>query len=286
MSKGEGKETDAVTLQALLPPMLNPPAGSANPSASLSSLWGYLLPALNHMVRSPTNSAKKAPTIDISYHMGIHTATYNYFTAQSEATNASPPTSGTDRDTTKQAPSSTHLYKHHDKYYTDLTRELLLGAPEDDMMLVQYLVPCFKRYVVGAHSINCLLNYVNRHYVKRAIDEDRGWLTLSDIFDAVAKSVQEGETREQIAKKLKERRIKELKQWGYEEGGMAESLGQAELCAEAVSSLERVVPLSASALRRFRTEFIEPLLAAPRMDGKRRLGAAPIKDNKANLPKG
>lgn len=287
MSKGKGKQAEGVT--ALLPPMPNPSAGSANPSASLSSLWGYILPALNHIVRSPTNTIDKAPAIDISYHMGIHTATYNYFTAQSEAANARSSheaDSGADRsgDTAKQA-SGTDLYEHLDKYYMDLARELLLGAPEDDTTLVQYIIPCFKRYSVGAHSVNRLLNYVNRHYVKRAVDEDRGWLTLSDIFDAVAKSIEEGDTREKIARKLKERRVEELKKWGYEENGSAEALALAEQRAEAASTPDRVIPLVALALRRFRTEFIEPLLAAPKMKGKkRRLGAAPVGD-KSHLPK-
>ncbi|KAF8557395.1 hypothetical protein OG21DRAFT_309017 [Imleria badia] len=287
MSKGKGKQSEGAT--ALLPPMPNPSAGSANPSASLSSLWGYILPALNHIVRSPTNAVDKAPAIDISYHMGIHTTTYNYFTAQSEAANARSPHEadcGADKpgNTVKQA-SGTDLYEHLDKYYMDLARELLLGAPEDDTTLVQYIIPCFKRYSVGAHSVNRLLNYVNRHYVKRAVDEDRGWLTLSDIFDAVAKSIEEGDTREKIAKKLKERRVEELKKWGYEENGSAEALAQAEQRAEAASTVNRVVPLAALALRRFRTEFIEPLLTAPKMKGKkRRPGAAPVGD-KSHLPK-
>jgi len=286
MSKGKGKQRIA----ALLPPMPNPSAGSANPSASLSSLWGYILPALNHIVRSPTNTTDRAPAIDISYHMGIHTATYNYFTAQSEAANAHSPheaecAHGADRDAVKQA-SGTDLYEHLDKYYMDLARELLLGAPEDDATLVQYIIPCFKRYSVGAHSVNRLLNYVNRHYVKRAVDEDRGWLTLSDIFDAVAKSIEDGDTRERIAKKLKERRVEELKKWGYEEDGSAEVLALAEQRAEAASTLDRVVPLAPLALRRFRTEFIEPLLAAPKMKGKKRKpGGAALVGDKSHLPK-
>jgi hypothetical protein len=277
MSKGKGKQAESMVL---LPPMPNPSAGSANPSASLSSLWGYLLPALNHIVRSPTNSTHKAPVIDISYHMGIHTATYNYFTLQAEAI-------GTSKERERLAPSGTDLYEHIDKYYAEVAREMLLGAPEDDSALIHYIVPCFNRYAAGAHSVNRLLNYVNRHYVKRAVDEDRGWLSLSDIFDAVAKSIHDGDTREKISKKLKERRAEELKKWGWDEGGPAERLAQAESCAEAASPLDRVVPLSALALRRFRTEFMEPLLAVPKMRGKKkRPGTHAANGNAPNLPKG
>ena len=58
-----------------------PSVGSANPSASLPALWGYILPALNHIARSPTSTPEKVPAIDIAYRMGIHTAAYNYITA-------------------------------------------------------------------------------------------------------------------------------------------------------------------------------------------------------------
>ena len=60
--------------------MRNPTAGSANPAASFPALWGYLEPALDHIIRSPTNTPDKAPSVDVEYHMGIYTAVYNYFT--------------------------------------------------------------------------------------------------------------------------------------------------------------------------------------------------------------
>ena len=271
-------------MQAEPAALANPSVGSANPSASLPSLWGYILPALNHITRSPTNTPEKAPAIDLAYHMGIHTATYNYITAIPDLPPlALPPPSGKGREMDS---TGTGLYLHLDKYFTDLARELLLGAPEDDTTLIQYIIPCFKRYAVGAHSINRLLNYVNRHYVKRAVDEDRGWLALSDMLDTVSKSIQQGRTREQIAQRLKEKRVDELKKWGYEVGGPPEKLAAAELCAEAASSLDRVVPLEALALRRFRTEFVEPLLAAPKMKGKRRRPSASTTNGpKISLPK-
>ena len=38
-------------------------------------------------------------------------------------------------------------------------------------------------------------------------------------------------TREKISKKLRERKTEELKMWGYDDGGSAEPLVQAEACA-------------------------------------------------------
>ncbi|KAI6045205.1 hypothetical protein EDC04DRAFT_2639093 [Pisolithus marmoratus] len=229
--------------------MSNPSVGSANPSASLPALWGYILPALNHVARSPTNDLEKAPAIDVSYHMGIHTAIYNYFTVQTGTT----VTTGRERQMARGA----DLYMHLDK--TDAT-------------LIQYLIPCFKRYATSAHYINRLLNYVNRHYVKRAVDEDKGWLTLGDMLDAVVRSIQEGSAREEVLEKLKKKRT------------AAACAGR--IMCRGSKSLDRVVTLEALALRRFRTEFVEPLLAAPRMRKKRRAGAPPAGKHKMDAPEG
>lgn len=276
MSKDKGK-------QAVIPPLSSPSAGSASPASSLSALWSYLFPALDHIVRSQVIAKVEkgpAPSIAVDYHMGIHTNVYNYFTTQSESAN------GTKKDRSAQV-SGKDLYEQLDKYYADTARELLLEAPDDDTMLIHYLIPCFNRYNAGAASVNRLLNYVNRHYVKRAVDEDKGWLRLNDVFDAVAKTIKEDDTREKISKRLRERRTEELKMWGYEDGGSAELLTQAEACAEAASTLDRIVPLSSLALRRLRIECVEPLLKVPKIKVKgKKKRSPPTNGEKALMPKG
>ena len=262
-------------------PLPNPSTGSANPSASLQALWGYMQPALDHIVRSPTNSnsTAKAPAIEVSYHMGIHTAVYNYFTSQSDSaatlgpsksqlTSPAMPFARSD----KAKASGTDLYEQLDRYYADVAREIFLGTPHDDSSLVFYLLPCFSRFSAGAQSVNRLLNYVNRHYVKRAVDEDKGWLRLADVFDAVAKQIRENESKEQIQVRIRARRSEELKKWGYVEGAPPDVLTQAEAYAEAASSPDRVVPLTSLAHRRFRIEVVDPLLAVPkaRKGGKKK----------------
>ncbi|GLB36567.1 hypothetical protein LshimejAT787_0308550 [Lyophyllum shimeji] len=250
--------------------MLNPATGSANPASSLSALWAYLQPALDHIVKSPTNDPNgKAPAIDVAFYSGIHSACYNYFATQNEAANFDarvPDSIGKAPDVTIS--TGADIYEQLDKYFADATRELLLGAPQDDTTLIHYLVPCFNRYTAGAQSVNRLLNYVNRHYVKRAVDEDKGWLRLNDVLETVTSTISAADARAQISKRLKERRFDELKKWGYQEGGSADLLSAAEACAEAASPPDRIVPLVSLAHRRFRTEFIEPLLAVPIIKGK------------------
>ncbi|OCB91193.1 hypothetical protein A7U60_g1602 [Sanghuangporus baumii] len=266
-----------------------PAEGSANPSASFASLWNYIEPALDHIVRSSTNNPDKPPSIDVAYHMGIHTAVYNYFTSVSRfgvdalaaprlapnSNSALPGRGGESRSIALNGvarpptpPGNTHgadLYDKLDKYYSDICLELLASAPVDDSSLLHYLLPCWRRYHAGANAVHRLLNYVNRHYVKRAVEEDRGWLRLADILDAVAQAIEENQPREQLAARLRERRLNELKRWGYAEGASPEALARAEAAAEAASPPDRIVPLSSMANRRFREVVIKPLLAVPKV---------------------
>ena len=187
---------------------------------------------------------------------------YYSFTTQSEAHTIIPTS-----NSIKNTPSGTDIYTQLDKYFAEATREIALGAPQDDITLIQYIVLSFDRYNAGAQSANRLLNYVNRHYVKRAVDEDRGWLRLADIAEAVAQKILMDDSREMISQRFKNKKLEELKKWGYSESDSGDQAALAESCAEAASSLDRVVPISSLALRRFRTEFIDPLLATPKIKG-------------------
>ncbi|KAJ8521748.1 hypothetical protein ONZ45_g1593 [Pleurotus djamor] len=278
-SKSKGKQP-AVPPRAALP-LPNPATGSANPAASFPSLWSYIRPALDHIVTSPTNDPTKAPAIDMSFYSGIHTACYNYFTAQNELASATADPRANDA----VLASGVELYDHLDRYFVDVVRNLLLAAPQDDTTLIHYVLPCFSRYSIGAQSVNRLLNYFNRHYVKRAVDEDMGWLRLRDVLETnpshtetIALSAAHAKGNniasmikgidgmpEKIALKLKERRLEELKKWGYDTGDPLERMSEAESCAEAASASDRVVPIFPLALRRFRTEFFEPLLITPKV---------------------
>ncbi|KAH9005924.1 hypothetical protein EDB86DRAFT_2877153 [Lactarius hatsudake] len=241
----------------------NPRIGSANPSASLSALWGYIQPALDHILRSPVDDLSKAPAVDVNYHIGIHTALYNYFT-----THASPiPAPHLSIAFPAATPLGCDVYDRLDAYLADAAREVLLGAPPDDSALLHYLVPRFARYSSGAQSIDRLLNYVNRQHVRRAADEDRGWLRVGDIVSEViieSEAERGAFSHRKIAEKMHERRAAELRRWGAPDSATAEQLARAEARAEAASALDRVVPILSLAYRRFRTEVLEPLLVVPK----------------------
>lgn len=48
--------------------------------SSLPAVWAYILPALDHIMRSQPDSPE-APALDVNYHMGVYTVVYNFATA-------------------------------------------------------------------------------------------------------------------------------------------------------------------------------------------------------------
>ena len=253
----------------------NPQSGSADPSASLPALWCYIQPALDHIIRSPTNNLSKVPAVDINYHMGIHTAFYNYFTNRAVVAPPPPPppsppshlVKGTSVPIPPPPPppprgsSTVHspgqeVYDRLDAYFADVAREVFLGTPLDDSALAQYLVPSFIRYSAGARSVDRQMDYLNRLYVKRAVDGDKGWLRFGDIMSsglaegqaaALAPGRRSGvavvkgghgdgdeqarsgcvASHRRIVEKMQERRAAELRRWGAPpDGATAEQLAR------------------------------------------------------------
>ncbi|KAF7797085.1 hypothetical protein EIP86_008277 [Pleurotus ostreatoroseus] len=266
-----------------LKPFPNPSTSSADPSASLQTLWDYLSPALDYIMQHPIDNTVKAPTLPSSYHMGIHTAVYNYLTKQSDMADMKPRTSVAPtflQWQNKTETGGTVLYKRLDQYFADASLHILLAVPDNENSLIHYLIHCFKRYSIGSRSVSRLLHYMNRHYVRRAVDEDKGWFQTADITDILNSLVEKfgmNVPSDQISKAVKERKTEELKKWGYKDGATAEQLALAEACAEAASQPTCVVPLTSLAHRRFRTTVIDALLAvegAPKGKKKRNPAAA------------
>jgi hypothetical protein len=185
----------------------------------------------------------------MEYRMGIYTCCYNYLQLP-----PCPPIGSTESQPKHR--SGADLYHKLDNYYANVAHKLLLGAP-NETALTNYVMACFNRYRAGTVSLHRLLDLLNRRYVKHAVDEDKGWFDhgVYDSIDAVVTI-----RNAWVVQQRPDRRMQELRKWGYKRGGSAELLAHAEACAEAASTVDCVIPLSSLALRRFRTEFIELLL--------------------------
>lgn len=63
--------------------------------SSLPAVWAYILPALDHIMRSEPDKLEPPP-LDVNYHMGVYTIIYNYATSSKSESSASPGTSHSD----------------------------------------------------------------------------------------------------------------------------------------------------------------------------------------------
>ncbi|EIW85854.1 hypothetical protein CONPUDRAFT_80238, partial [Coniophora puteana RWD-64-598 SS2] len=167
------------------------------------------------------------------------------------------------------------LYERFDAYFADVARSILASllpvdpaASKDDsieeLILGSRIVARFEAYKDGAAFVDRMSAYLNRHYVRREVDEGKGWSRKENIVD---KKMFEDAAQEwrahpaEMQKLMKKWREKELKRWGFSQedqgrggGTAAEKETMAVQRAEAGSKLFVVVSTRAVALRRFRTE--------------------------------
>ncbi|KAG6818904.1 hypothetical protein H0H93_000451 [Arthromyces matolae] len=106
-----------------------------------------------------------------------------------------------------------------------------------------------------------------RAHPQQQLDEDKGWLRLNDVLESVAKTITPDDTGEKIPQRLKQKRLNELQKWG-KEGGSSDHFAAAEAASPTDGHRSNRPPVISLAHRRFRTEFFEPLLAVPKINGK------------------
>lgn len=156
------------------------------------------------------------------------------------------------------------LYVKLDEYFQHMCQGILLASPEQEPELVTYVVSTFQRYTERAFIVQRMTNYINQHFVRRAFNEELGWLNVKDALTAYASQTGDklagGPDQRTIAQMKADSAILELKKWGYKDGD-SKANAAAEARAEAASSLDRIVPISSLAHRRFRTEVLVPLLS-------------------------
>lgn len=66
------------------------------------------------------------------------------------------------------------IYVKLDEYFHHTCKDILLASPEHESELVTYVVSTFQRYTERVSIVRRMTNYINQHYVRRAIDEEKG----------------------------------------------------------------------------------------------------------------
>ena len=213
------------------PPLPNKPYALA----TLPMIWEYMKPAFTLLLYPQADSEDNDDTtvlgIGYVYYTGITTITYHF--AKSMGANIR------------------ELYDQLDTFFGEAARSVLLNAPSSQaedphLRFLPYLSSRFHHYSRGAMTVSRLLNFINRHWIQREVDEGGGWFVMMKI------------TVSQDTRKVAMRA--ELKRWGYEEGASNEEMGEAMASAEAGSRPECIVPIKSLAHRQFRIQVVEPLL--------------------------
>lgn len=147
--------------------------------------------------------------VDMTTYMGVYTAVHNFCTSQ-KAVNSSPSARG-DLHSSGGVHRGAHLLGEdlYNNLINYLTRHLnglrQESAHHADEALLAFYIREWDRYTTSAKYINHLFRYLNRHWVKREMDEGKKNIydvyTLHlvrwriDLFDHVQKHVMDGVLR-------------------------------------------------------------------------------------------
>ncbi|KAI4130965.1 MAG: hypothetical protein LQ338_001476 [Usnochroma carphineum] len=137
----------------------------------LGATWPFLQTGVERIMRNLREG------VDLGTYVGIYTAVVNFCTSQK----AVGPTHGI---IGSQAHRGAHLlgedlYKNLRDYLSDHLKEILAQSKtHEEEALLSFYIREWDRYTTAANYINNLFRYLNRHWVKREIDEGK-----KDIYD-------------------------------------------------------------------------------------------------------
>ncbi|KAF7922802.1 uncharacterized protein EAE97_010966 [Botrytis byssoidea] len=139
----------------------------------LDATWKYLEAGVSKVM------LQLADGVDMNTYMGVYTAVHNFCTSQKAVSNHGPGVIG-------GAHRGAHLlgedlYKNLIKYLTQYLKELVLASKtHSDEALLSFYIREWDRYTTAAKYVNHLFRYLNRHWVKREMDE--GKKNIYDVY--------------------------------------------------------------------------------------------------------
>ncbi|ETI27909.1 hypothetical protein G647_00358 [Cladophialophora carrionii CBS 160.54] len=156
------------------------PATATNPAMrardDLDSTWTYLEKNVNNVM------TKLQEGLDMKTYMGVYTAVHNFCTSQKAATSQQ----GASQAALSQSHRGAHLlgeelYQLLGQYLTEHLKGVLVASEShSDEALLTFYIREWKRYTDAAKYNNHLFRYLNRHWVKREIDE--GKKNVYDVY--------------------------------------------------------------------------------------------------------
>ncbi|PQE29124.1 putative SCF complex member Cullin 1 protein [Rutstroemia sp. NJR-2017a BBW] len=139
----------------------------------LEATWKYLEAGVSKIMINLSDG------VDMQTYMGVYTAVHNFCTSQKAVSQSGPGIIG-------GAHRGAHLlgedlYQNLIAYLTKYLKELVLASKtHTDEALLSFYIREWDRYTTAAKYINHLFRYLNRHWVKREMDE--GKKNIYDVY--------------------------------------------------------------------------------------------------------
>ncbi|TVY21686.1 Cullin-1 [Lachnellula arida] len=140
----------------------------------LNATWKYLEYGVDKIMVDLKNG------IDMNLYMGVYTAVHNFCTSQKAVSNTATGTviGGAHRGAHLLGED---LYQNLIHYLTGYLKNLVkLSRTHSDEALLSFYIREWDRYTTAAKYINHLFRYLNRHWVKREMDE--GKKNIYDVY--------------------------------------------------------------------------------------------------------
>ncbi|KIV98167.1 hypothetical protein PV10_01847 [Exophiala mesophila] len=161
-----------------MPPVSNTASAPAlRGRDDLHTTWSYLEDNINNVM------TKLQEGLDMKTYMGVYTAVHNFCTSQKAASSQPQPATSTPLNTGHRGAHllGEELYTLLGQYLTEHLRQVLNSSESHtDEALLSFYIREWKRYTDAAKYNNHLFRYLNRHWVKREIDE--GKKNVYDVY--------------------------------------------------------------------------------------------------------
>ncbi|KOS17945.1 Cullin-1 [Escovopsis weberi] len=138
----------------------------------IEATWNYLQDGIARIMNALNQG------MDMQMYIGIYTAVHNFCTSQKAVSMTGPNTHASHRGAHLLGEDLyNHLIKYLNEHLTSLVQE---SKSHTDEALLTYYIKEWDRYTVAAKYIHHLFQYLNRHWVKREIDE--GKKNIYDVY--------------------------------------------------------------------------------------------------------
>jgi hypothetical protein len=157
--------------------------------SSLPAVWAYILPALDHIMRSESDTLEPTP-LDVKYHMGIYTVIYNFATTGRTASTSKFGSASFPPDPHPDPSTTAVLHKHSKVGHGNRAGQVLATLARKSNGSSSHVVPNDLSYSLDALTVASQNQWYNERveHVKSLIGYEL-YLKLEEYFRGIARDM-------------------------------------------------------------------------------------------------